>query len=672
MKAEIEQALNAMELEHAKALIDKYEDKLCMDKDFLGYKIIYSIYLNDVKIAKELALKGVRQYPTDGDMNFNLAYVYQMEGNIFEAYKYYAKALYIYGIEPGNKAEDTGVIDIIQDIKNQLEILIDESEKKRDIVTLKKIKKYYDLSNKCFGMDFDSFVDNTDVIGQMLWVADNDQRYFGFYGNIPNSKRTNKVWNIVEAKSELLHVQRGEKYQVQETAETYLLPIAAENLNMVHTFTIDGKEYSVNQREQRHFDYYRVPKGTIVQSQGISYYGNEIPLGHSKDRKKLVLNIFIDGLSQTILESEIDENMPFTKRYFQDGVICDRAYSNGEWTYPSIASYISGLNTMQHMMFHPILNSEIPPDAKLLAEYFKDSGYYTAKIDGDWRELPKYGHSRGIDRLIFQNQLIGSKTEDTITTLIEHLETFKETDQFVWVRFGDLHDIADGYDLPANIQAGIDVRNRTMGDIGSTSVKQKYNINKIAAYKKYARYIDLHLNQLYNYINENYKDDEIIVSLFSDHGQGYLVPDDGHFISKERTNVAFMIKCDGYKFRSEELISCTDYANIICTLAGIPYETENRDSNLPVAFGGEKEREYVISESLHANDPYRITFYAKDYTVYFENPDPVRDDGRFEIVNPEIEIRDMAGNLIDDEKLKEYYYGEAIRHAAPLIIYENI
>ena len=54
--------------------------------------------------------------------------------------------------------------------------------------------------------------------------------------------------------------------------------------------------------------------------------------------------------------------------------------------------------------------------------------------------------------------------------------------------------------------------------------------------------MDRWLHVLYSYLEENYKDEEIIVSLFADHGQGYLIERDGHFLSKERANVAFMFR----------------------------------------------------------------------------------------------------------------------------------
>ena len=61
-------------------------------------------------------------------------------------------------------------------------------------------------------------------------------------------------------------------------------------------------------------------------------------------------------------------------------------------------------------------------------------------------------------------------------------------------------------------------------DVGKTSVKQNYSWGKSQRYKKTIQYFDMLFGFLYNYIEKNYKDDEIVISLFADHGQGYLVP----------------------------------------------------------------------------------------------------------------------------------------------------
>ena len=97
---------------------------------------------------------------------------------------------------------------------------------------------------------------------------------------------------------------------------------------------------------------------------------------------------------------------------------------------------------------------------------------------------------------------------------------------------------------------------------------------------------------LYNYIERNYKDNEIVISLFADHGQGYLVPNDKHFLSKERTKVAFMFRGSNVDEKiSDEIISTADYLPIMCKLCDIQVDYEKINGRLPLSFGGEKRTE---------------------------------------------------------------------------------
>lgn len=47
---------------------------------------------------------------------------------------------------------------------------------------------------------------------------------------------------------------------------------------------------------------------------------------------------------------------------------------------------------------------------------------------------------------------MGARAEHEIINAIEHIETFKDTDQYLWMTVGDLHDIADGFDLSLAVQ----------------------------------------------------------------------------------------------------------------------------------------------------------------------------------------------------------------------------
>lgn len=670
IKEKIEQKLTAKELDEAILLIGEYEKEAPLDMDLLSYKSIYYIYMNKTDEALRYALEGIRRYPVSGDMYYNLAYIYEMKEDWLLASENYTKAQIIYAYAKDEKAKSLQIAEKLAVLMRLIGEKVTESKKKGDFDYIQSVECFKERQKYCFGLDVVVFRKPEQAIGKYIWINAGEKKYVGMQKAQYSESLLDGSLNLMHTKGELLSVKEGRAYQVTGSNEEYLLPIAVKEKNTMHLIKQDDKKYTILQRENRHFNYYKVKNGTMLASHGISYYGNPIPLGHDKKRKKLVLNIFVDGLSQEILNGEdFEKVMPHTFHFFRKGTICTQAYSSAEWTYPSLANYVTGLDTPHHMMYHNQIEGKLPEDVPTLAEYFKEMGYVTTKMDGDWRSVPSYGHARGYDRCIYQNQVLGSKEEAMIGDTIEQLEGLKDTDQFMWICMGDLHDVADGYDLPFSVQTHIDLENRVMENVGKTSVKQASSKMKISNYKKMASYTDVLLNTLYSYILDNYKKNEFIVSLFADHGQGYLVPEGGHFLSKERTKVAFMFRGGAPEQISDEVVSTSDYVTIMNQLAGIPMKPVKTMGNLPVCFGGATEREYALSESLHPKDVYCATFFTRQNTIYFENGAPTGEDGRFELKDYRITITDADGTEIQDEDMLKKYLDIVLEHIAPLIIY---
>ena len=103
-------------------------------------------------------------------------------------------------------------------------------------------------------------------------------------------------------------------------------------------------------------------------------------------------------------------------------------------------------------------------------------------MDCEWRSIPSYGYARGLDQYVYQHQSMGARAEQEIMDVIEHLETFKETDQYLWMAVGDLHDVADGLDLSDAVQKNLTLEERELDELGVTSVKQNYSAKKTAMY----------------------------------------------------------------------------------------------------------------------------------------------------------------------------------------------
>ena len=172
-------------------------------------------------------------------------------------------------------------------------------------------------------------------------------------------------------------------------------------------------------------------------------------------------------------------------------------------------------------------------------------------------------------------------------------------------------------------------------------------------------------------IENNYKDSEILISLFADHGQGYLVPSDRPFLSKERSHVALMFRSsDLNPCCTDEIISSTDYLPIMCKLAGISQSTVPINGQLPKIFGGKEEREYAITESLHPGDPYCAVAHTHNFEIFFDNPMPTDNEGRFTLENYSTYGIFKSGEPITDSELLKKYEDIFISRIAEHIIYD--
>lgn len=675
MKLQIENKINNAQLNDAEYMLDSYKKEYPYDRDVLFYECLVSLSYGDFLKAQILADKAVFKFPTSYEAYYYQGCVYQAKDMVLEALKSYKIALFFCNsfknIDMSIKEDIEIQIDVLE---KKLEALQSEYLNKDNINGIYKMYSFLQRNQVVFGKNEKSLRDmNALVVGTEYWVSDDDLRYVGVYRSPLQCFVGEENYSAIRSQAEFLKFfQKGTSVNISGEAEEYLLPIATANPKNVHCFFEEGKKHQIIQYEAKHFNYYKVKNNTSVISNSRAYYGYPIPLVHKKDRRKLVLSFFVDGLSQEVInDSDFKEFMPNTYNFFSKGTICTQAYSCSEWTYPSLATIESSLNTLHHMMFHNTVDGELPRNITTLTEYYKKKGYYTSKLDGEWRSIHSYGFARGLDQYVYQIQPMGSRAEQEIINVIEHIETFKGTDQYLWMTIGDLHDIADSLDLSNAVQKDLTLEEREVEGKGATSVKQSYSIRKTAMYKKTLKYIDMLFGILFNYIENNFSDDDILVSLFADHGQGYLIPDERPFLSKERTKVAFMFRGANVNQQiTDELISTADYLPIMCKLSGIDYNQENIDGNLPAIFGG-KERKYVITESLHPGDKYMAVANTDQYEIYFENAYNTDDEGRFVLKDYNVYgyYKDNEHNKITDKELLKEFEKIFIDRIAEHIIY---
>jgi tetratricopeptide (TPR) repeat protein len=679
-KQMIEEYINTGNLEEAKALIDEYEKKNPFDAELLTIKSAYYLSVGEEKQAYDYAKQAVEQLPLNGEIQFNYGVLCEIVGDYFESYRAYKRASFIFQytndeknsvLEPDKHGDD--VLAKITQIATRDDVTQEET-----LEILSGIKGIEAMEKTAFGLCEHAYSEcNTELIGtwtyddfhQGRYVGSFKDQYFNAYGNPP------KYNDVVRIKGEFILADQATKLVVDSKEKEYIVPIACDEATPF-LFRTNGSDYAALQYRPRSYEYYRVPGGTEILAKTKFIYGKPIPVKQDPNKKKLVMSIFVDGLSYSIIKGEkFKENMPHTYEYFKKGMIFDNAYNTGEWTYPSIASYVCSMDTTHHMLFHHSLDYPMPVKVPTIAESFHNDGFYTSKYCGNWRIIPGYGHARGYDRFVYQHQCAGFKVHEVIADAINQIDAAKELNQYMWISIGDLHDVADKFKLPFGVQKDIPIENRVYHEKGATSVKQKYNPDDRLAYIRMAKHIDKWLHILFNHIEENYNQEDVVVSLFSDHGQGYLIEREGaHFLSSERSNVPMMFRgglAEG-KGYCDETVSALDYANMLRKISGVPPIKEVTDGNLPEALGGEKRRQYAYTESIHPGDPYQAAIFANDMGVsfFFYSNEPVLDDGRFWLKEYNYWLEDMSGNVVHDKEKEEHFLKIVMNHIAPILMYE--
>lgn len=645
------------------------------DTDIFLIEGSYYFFNSQFNKAEEIFIKSLEAYPYDVDVYFMLSNTYFNTGDYFECIEYAAKAqLYASYFKSEylfyNDTENEAIIN--SSFENIDKLIESQSDKETKLYYKAKMKRLNAGLNEKFSIFEDMVRNGRTYVGQYFYHDDEPDRFAGYYSTTDAYYyETKDDKSIMDVKTEFLKTAADGNICVIQTDGPTLVPVLSKQPDTAMLFKDKSHgEYYIGHYMPNHFNYYRISEDTAIRADKPIVVGEPVKLNMDDSKKKLVISLFVDGLAQVVLKEENLENiMPNTYRFFSKGLICNNFFVNADWTYPSIASYNCGQSIMGHKMFNSQMNQSLPKNVTTLFEHMKNGGYYTAMISGDWRASGSCGYYRGLDRCVTKHQWYGMRTEQVMCDAIEHIETFKETNQYLWLTAGDLHDIADEVSLVSSVNAHIDAYDRQFETKSETSVKQRYSVLKREAYVKAVKTIDRWLNILYNYLENNYSDDEYVLTIFGDHGQTYLTKPGEHHLSRSHTNTAFMVRGTDVRGISEEYMSSVDYINIMCRLAGLPAPKDDIEGRLPKTFGGDKENEYTLTETIHPGDPYMASIHSKNYTFYLTTKNRVTHHFKLDKGEYSVMLYDKDNNKIQDENMTDRFTKIVFEHIAPLFNY---
>lgn len=629
----------------ARAYLKNYKAEFPFDLDIYSIDASLCMKEGNAKKALNLTIEGLAKSPFKFDLTCNLAILTMLAGDSTTAVQQYAKS----SLYCNNEEEKKRVTELGEFILSQM-----TNEKQRDdlVARIKEVDK--DVPPGFFPLKSTE----KSFIGQEMFLEGKDcylPNYYKMYE--PNYELT--FWRHCAAeilKGQFIRTpQKETKIKIDAPC---VIPISVQKSKQHVEIQVNEQPYELKNLIANQFYYLPVNENgvTKIESTNDFFVGNKIRLKDeiNPNDKRLVLNIFIDGLAENIIQGgAFARHMPHTYKFFKHGVRFTNCFATGEWTVPSVASIFTGNYTVTHNLFHPKFPYDIGKEQPLLSNVFQNNDYLTFQICCDWGKSPSYGYAKGFDRTLYHASREGFKCENVLLETIEQLKSFKHRKQFGWISLFELHEIYDFVTPTISSQLKNSLHSMTDTQRPDKSVGAAYSDKMVERYKTELERLDFYLNILYQHINDNYSKDEILVTLLSDHGQSYISHENGP-IRSTRQNVPFMIT--GGKIHaavSDELIENVDIFNILTHKGGIQNRNFKTDGNLPKTLGGHVEREYTYSETIFPGKIYGAGINDKTHHFTFETENVAHKDGTFDIEPYKISLMNKSSNTDEQELYPE-------------------
>lgn len=659
----------------------KEEPKYGKNYRYLLMKAVFLLEAGMVDEAIKLLEERYYLHQLNYDTNFNLGYFYFVKQEYENALRYFIRASYC--VEETEEEKIKAAMDFVEQICTIDASLVEKigMYSKEQELSHKRIQDLFPIRSMEYtgqehtGRKKRQFVDDR---GQAANTGNGSDKYDGYRmsesyigGAFPKEEGVAYYTGIYDQyyeerdevpvtyqdtgamfKTETVAGQRcyGKEFQYQ-TPTTVTIPVMiAKNHQPV------GAEYQEKGTDSQFVTYNHMLKDrfyyyTFSDVTKLAVYSNEpIVLGEpvvwkkKKGNPNLMMTIFIDGLSQQFIEKYgLEQLMPYTYRFFKNGMRMTNAFCNGEWTYPSLASYFTSLRTTEHGMYHSSFWNQNLWKLPTVTEVLKKEGYFCSRFDGDWRSTPVCGYAKGMAREIYQQAVRTMKVDDNVEEAIEQMEAFPQTPQYIWLGIPDLHDAPDELEMRLSTQTTVTSKEREIRKTDQTSVQKTFDPVKVARYKAQLKRVDRVLETLYHYIAEHYEKNDYVISLMSDHGQGFTEEHAAYFLDEHRTRVPmYFCGCDIPAGESDALMESIDFFPTLLKAAGLP---DQLGEGQALHFNEQDGRSYVITESIHEKRLYQAVVYDKEYACFLVSKQLLEND-------ESIDLKDAAIHLID-RKTKE-------------------
>ena len=450
--------------------------------------------------------------------------------------------------------------------------------------------------------------------------------------------------------------------------EEAILPIAGTVINQPLSVTTESLGTKNAYLGKWAFSFFRFSESATLHASEDAPYavGTPIRLGHSPQRRKLVLNLFVDGLSWAVARSYAATHLPNIMRFFSRGTIFDQHFSTSEYTLPAHPAIETGYYPHHTQIFNEKAGYELPLRMTTIAEQMKALGYYCAAPLASTHGI-SHGILRGFDRLIATGWTLNSV--NAVDSAIRHLKAFDETDLFLFLLANDVHpyDALD-FKFDTAVETHMALSERIFNQkapaaavrLPSLYIHQEQYLERI-------RQVDRSLGQLFSYLEQHFNEDEYLVNLYSDHGVSIFNRNNTgavDLISENSTCAAWMMRGAGVPEGRivHDLTSTVDIYPTLGHLCGFPVN-DDIDGCLPAVFGG-TVRDAAYSMSMFPGQTYKLAVRNHGHVLRLETREVLDEDGTVDFTDARVGIyprgHELDENYAEDSAdLRKFFYPRA-------------
>ena len=450
--------------------------------------------------------------------------------------------------------------------------------------------------------------------------------------------------------------------------EEAILPIAGTAINQPLSVTTESLGTKEAYLGKWAFSFFRFSESATLHSSADAPYavGTPIRLGHSPQRRKLVLNLLVDGLSWAAARPYAATHLPHVMRFFSRGVIFDQHFSTSEYTLPAHPAIETGYYPHHTQIFNEKAGYELPLHMTTISEQMKAQGYYCAAPLASTHGV-SHGVMRGFDRLIATGWTLNAV--NAVDSAIRHLKAFDEADLFLFLHINDAHpyDALD-FKFDTAVETHIPLAERIFNQktpaaavrLPSLHIHQEQYLERI-------RQVDRSLGQLLSYLEQHFNEDEYLVNLYSDHGVSIFNRNNTgavDVISENSTCAAWMMRGAGVPkgIVVHDLTSTVDIYPTLGHLCGFPVN-DDIDGRLPAIFGG-TPRDAAYSMSMFPGQTYKLAVRNHEHVLRLETREVLDEDGTVDFTDARVGIysrgHELDENYAEDSAvLREFFYPRA-------------